>query len=100
MSDTTGNPQTDFVEVVSKRGGATTGKNGRTVAFVDCVGEVMWMVRFMGKQQELSVNYSVHQRVQYPHDARVAGRTVHSYVLLNNMISRLSAVDGQLMKAT
>ena len=35
-----GNPQTDFVEVVSKRGGATTGKNGRTVAFVDCVGEV------------------------------------------------------------
>ena len=40
FSDTTGNPQTDFVEVVSKRGGATTGKNGRTVAFVDCVGEV------------------------------------------------------------
>ena len=35
-----GNPQTDFVEVVSKRGGTTTGKNGRTVAFVDCVGEV------------------------------------------------------------
>ena len=33
-----GNPQTDLVEVVSKRGGATTGKNGRTVAFVDCVG--------------------------------------------------------------
>ena len=36
-----GSPQTDFVEVVSKRGGATTGKNGRTVAFVDCVGEVI-----------------------------------------------------------
>ena len=40
-----GNPQTDFVEVVSKRGGATTGKNGRTVAFVDCVGEVTDVVR-------------------------------------------------------
>ena len=38
--------------------------------------------------------------MQYPHDARVADSTVHSYVLLNHMISRLSVVDGQLMTAT
>ena len=94
-----GNPQTDFVEVVPKRGGATTGKNGRTVPFVDCVGEVI-DVDGQVYGQQLSVNCSVHQRVQYPHDARVAGSTVHSYMLLNHVISRLSAVDGQLMTAT
>ena len=85
---------------MSKRGGATTGNNGRTIAFVDCVGEV---TDVDGQVYGQTVRTTECKLLCTPKSA-VSTRCkscrqyrAQLYVLLNHVISRLSAVDRQLM---